>query len=516
MYIKHLSHTQISAIFCSFILFFACSCEKQPKEQPEEENDMQTQYVNVFAKNVIKTYYLWVDEVKSAIDKWEMTDEPIETVKTLRYKDSAGKDIDKWTTLSDDFSSFVNSVAGVSTTYGVDLSLMYYDSSKKNVVGIVLYTSPNSPASKAGLKRGDVINKIGGKTIATDEYKERFYNDFLYASSCKLTLLDGREISMSAVEMYEDPILLSKVFGNGDKKVGYLVYNSFTLDSIEPLVEICTQFKEEGISELILDLRYNSGGYVTTEYALASMLAPASEVEAKSVFETAVYNKTLAQHFEENKQELCVRFSQDFSFTSNGKKHSISTKDANIGISKIYAIITGRSASASESILTGLMPYMDIEMIGEQSYGKYCTGLLYSASEWYEDCEEDIKKSWGDEQYADATEKVDNWGIYVMLSRYADKDGNTACMPDGFIPDIAVDDNPLDGYALGETGETLLKTALNRAGLISTSKAASKRSPATLGMEPLGFDYLPRNIDCNLPYGQRVITSNQFEIDHSN
>ena len=63
--------------------------------------------------------------------------------------------------------------------------------------------------------------------------------------------------------------------------------------------------------------------------------------------------------------------------------------------------------------------------------------------------------------YNAAIEKSNNWGIYVMVSRYADKDGNTPCMPNGYAPDIEVSDDPLDGYELGDERETMLSVALN-------------------------------------------------------
>ena len=74
-----------------------------------------------------------------------------------------------------------------------------------------------------------------------------------------------------------------------------------------------------------------------------------------------------------------------------------------------------------------------------------------------------------------------NWGIYVMIGRYADRDGNTPCMPDGFIPDIEVYDNPLDGYQLGDPNETMLKTVLTLAGYEYPAEPASvKKKPATI------------------------------------
>lgn len=85
--------------------------------------------------------------------------------------------------------------------------------------------------------------------------------------------------------MYENPIICDSVYEFNGKKVGYLAYTGFDLKSINPLIEIGKKFKAEGIEELVLDLRYNGGGYVITENVLASMFAPQEAVSSKKVFE---------------------------------------------------------------------------------------------------------------------------------------------------------------------------------------------------------------------------------------
>ena len=142
-----------------------------PEPEPEVKNNYL--YVNAFAYSTMKTYYLWEAEIAQAFASWNDDDEPKSKVKEARYKDSEGKDIDKWTTLTDDYSSFVASVSGVTTTYGLDYTLYYTDQTYKTVCMVVTYTSDGSPARKAGLKRGDVIMKIGGNELGIDNYSMR-------------------------------------------------------------------------------------------------------------------------------------------------------------------------------------------------------------------------------------------------------------------------------------------------------------------------------------------------------
>ena len=405
-------------------------------------------YANQFAYDVLDTYYLWKE--------------------------------DKWTMMTDDMESLINNMDGVATTYGYNLMLGKFSNSE-NYFFIVAFVYEGSPAYKVGIKRGDIIMQLNGKEITKDNYQEA-----LYSSNITLGMgeqkdgyigLSGQTLTLDAVTMYENPILVHKTFDVGGKKVGYLAYSSFDLDSAEKLVDICCQFKQEGISELILDLRYNGGGYVFTENVLAFMLAPENVVKSKAVYETEIWNKSIdyrlsavddrrcryagkpgtgsefdfkaaekdLMEYYKKKEKTCLNtyFS---TVVTNGSK-TIDVGRANVGITKIYGLIGSGTASASESVLIGLMPYMAVELIGGQSHGKYCTGALLGPENIYSKFPSVIK----------------NWGLYVMINRYADKDGNNPCMPDGLKPDYPAEDNPLDGYQLGDENESLLRLALDRA-----------------------------------------------------
>ena len=454
----------------------ACHKENKNGLDPEEENTRY--YVNTFAYSVMNTYYLWKEEITEGFSNWKYDDEPKAKIKEIRYKDSDGEDIDRWTMLTDDYSSMISSIDGVTTTYGLNYTLYYTDKSHEKVCMVVTYTAEGSPARKAGLKRGDIIMKIGGKEIGIDNYVDLITNGFHNAASCTLTLQDGSTVTMTAVEMYEDPVLLYKTFSFNNKKVGYLVYNSFTLDSWKRLLEACKYFKSEGISELILDLRYNSGGYVTAEYTLASMLAPRSVVESQAVFEKSIYNSLLQKAY----GNTDVKFRDSFSFTRNGKECTYSTADANVGISKMYVLFTSGSASASESLIVGLKPYLDIEIIGKNSSGKYCSGILYPASAWATDNKKLIESN--DMDLETVQKYTDNWGIYVMVSRFADVNGQTPCMPDGFAPDIEASDNPTEGLELGDENESLLRIALTQAGK-TDFEPTKARAPLATSLAPV-------------------------------
>ena len=490
------------------------SCEKQPVNQdpgngnnttpsgpttPQEpEKNWTYYYVNNFAYDLMDTYYLWKKEIKAQMMAWTDQEEPIKKVASIRYKDNSGNDIDKWTQVTDDYKSFMGDVTGVTTTYGYDFYDFAQDKENTNrVLATVRYVYPNSPASEAGLKRGDVIVKVNGKDIpiiwqgtSGSLDVDFIYDQMVYSSNCTLTLKDGSKVSMTAREMVENPVIMYRILDNGEKKIGYLHYTSFTAESCAPLIEACQYFKSEGIKELVLDLRYNGGGAVVAEEVLISMLAPRANVEAGEIFEKEIYNadygKYLAEEAEKQGLEAGVsRLSFQHDFRFDGKDYHFNTEDANIGLEKIYCIVTGDSASASEALICCLKPFMPVVLVGRQTYGKYCGGYIIGSDDYFQDII-DYYTKYPSNDSAEAIEfgknglkYAGNWGLYVMFSRYADKDGVTLCMPDGIKPDYSAMDNPQDGFQLGDPNETMLKSVLKRAGFtVAESSGTQQQAPA--------------------------------------
>ena len=474
----------ISGLVAVTLLMPGCRKSENQKEveRLDYETRMERKYVNTFAWNVMNAYYLWKEEIAADLEKWENWEEPIRKVADIRYKDASGKDIDRWTQLTDDFSAFQGGVSGHTRTLGLDFVLFYADQAHKQVCAVVTYTYADSPAETAGLRRGDIIMTVDGRQMTPGNYQEIVRDALLGGGTVKLGLRNGKSVTVTAVDMYEDPIQTVRVLENeAGKKVAYLHYTSFTLDSCEDLTAVFRRFVEAGIDDLVLDLRYNGGGYVITEEVLASMLAPLAVVKAESVFSQQVYNAEMAK---EMKSEPSL-FQTGFTFRNQGVLQVVSTVGANPDLPRLFVLATGSSASASESLVCCLRPYMDVILIGSQTSGKYCAGFLMDAPEWYDS----VKESLGTEEYDIALPYVDNWGIYVMYARYADCNGNTISMPDGIAPDYEVEDDPLDGFPLGDPQETMLATALR---LIDGHTRASEAPAVHSRPDPVGADFHPR------------------------
>lgn len=442
---------KLFVIICCLSLFNSCTEEKA--ENGRITTDEQY-HANIFAGTSLETFYYWNKDISNDLLRLnpETNTDPITTVNEIRYHEG-DTEIDRWTMLTDDFESFNSSLEGVYTTYGYQPITYLLDESTGQCVSAVAYVYQNSPAEKAGLKRGDIIYEIDGKPLTVNNYTDLFYSSQItlslaaYDATINTIVPTEQTVTMQAVEMYENPILCYKTIDldNGNK-IGYLAYSSFDLNSIPELIEICKDFKAKGVKKLVLDLRYNGGGYVITENVLASMFAPQDVVDSKAIFEKEDYNELLTA----SGWSSVTRFTTTFNYESVGL--NVSTEEANIGLEHIYALIGPNTASASEALIGGLMPYMPITLIGEQSHGKYCTGIPLSSKELYDMMEEATPTA------------IKNWGIYVMIGIYMNSKNETPCMPNGLTPDIEAIDDPMQPVQLGDENEILLRAALEKEG----------------------------------------------------
>ena len=444
--------------------------EEEKKEYTEQEKSII--YSNLFARYSLDIYYLWRDEIAEALTSWKLSDDPVSKVESVRYAD------DRWTMMTNDYNSLINTAGGISKSFGWELAPYYGDPTMTTVVAVILWTYPGTPAYEAGLKRGDAIVKVKGSTMTPQTYPKIFSEMLEGNNPVSITIQDGSELTLTPAVIHADPVLVAKTFTlPGDRKVGYLHYTRFTLESCTKLIEVCKQFRQENVKDLILDMRYNPGGYVITEETLASMIAPEKEVKAGSIYERAIYNSLLSSILDAASRES--RFTTEFKFKMNNTVYDYSTADANIGVENLYAIMTENTASASESILCGLMPYLPAKIYGKQSYGKFCTGILMNGTDFFTTYRDLFSELLSEEQIEEAGKYTSNTGMYIMESRYADKTGRTASMPEGISPDVEVDDRPDEQWQLGDPEERMLKAVLTDLGYEYPEE--TKSAPASAG-----------------------------------
>ena len=247
---------------------------------------------------------------------------------------------------------------------------------------------------------------------------------------------NGIDVELTKEENFKtNPIQIAKtlLIPNGEK-VGYLMYNQFVADISNDLNETFAYFKTEGITELILDLRYNGGGSVQNCVELASMITGQFNSE---IFAKEIWNQKLLTYLEERfgSESLINRFVDKL-----GNEELINSLKFN----KVYIITSSESASASELLINGLAPYIEVIQVGEKTFGKNVGSITVY-------------------DYID-NEKTKNpehtYAMQPIVLKIANSDGY-ADYTDGLEPTTEVEEDIRNLGVLGDPTEPLLATALN-------------------------------------------------------
>jgi carboxyl-terminal processing protease len=169
---------------------------------------------------------------------------------------------------------------------------------------------------------------------------------------------NGKSVNFTKTELSENPILVNKVIESGTHKIGYLMYNGFYPNYDIQLNDAFGTLKSQGITDLVLDLRYNGGGSVQTATRLASMITGQF---TDKVFSKQRWNDKINAYFESEDPNALTNL-----FTSTIEGTAVNS----LNLTKIYILTTKSTASASELIINGLKPYMEVVQIGDVTTGK--------------------------------------------------------------------------------------------------------------------------------------------------
>jgi C-terminal processing protease CtpA/Prc len=259
----------------------------------------------------------------------------------------------------------------------------------------IRYVYPGSPADLAGIKRGYVITSINGRTNLTYDADnggagtnvDFVINAYTNSKTISMTLkrFDGSTFNadLSVATYTLNPVLNRKVIdvGNGHK-VGYIVFNSFTspTNANAKLNEAFSDFSAKGVTDLVVDLRYNGGGYVSTAEYLTNLIAPTAKSGTPMYY--TYFNDKLANgkasilKNQVRKDAVNGTYNYaEFDYSVNGNVVNFSKTDVPITLnqlSRVFFIVTGSTASASELTINNVraIKTLDVKLIGTTSYGK--------------------------------------------------------------------------------------------------------------------------------------------------
>lgn len=312
-------------------------------------------------------YYLWYDEVADQ-DPAEFDDAItyFHQLKTLATT-SSGKPKDKFhfTIPTDEYLQ--QSQSGVSAGYGVTFSFIVKQPPRQLIVA---YTEPNSPAS-THLKRGTKILEVDGLDLVNTLNSADFdpINAGLFPSGTGETHTfkvqdvgssTTRTITMSSAVITSQPVQNVKTINTNTGKVGYLTFNAHIGTAEKQLIDAISGFKNQGISDLIVDLRYNGGGAIYIALELGSMIAGAEAANGQPVG-TIKFND---KHTDQN--ESAPFLTHTPSSTANPNQAL-----PILNLSRVFVLTGPNTCSASELLINGLRGVdIDVIQIGTTTCGK--------------------------------------------------------------------------------------------------------------------------------------------------
>jgi carboxyl-terminal processing protease len=440
------------------VLLFS-SCKKKNNDLAENNT-----YVNDWVYISMKEWYYW---------NTSMPQNPNKSVDPESFFYSLLKTPDdslSW--IQENYQDLLNELSGITDEAGYESQLTIYGNNK--LAGRILYVKKGSPAEAAGLKRGDYFYKVNGQSFTYTSqsaannmmsllYKNHTLSIGVYNAGTK-EFDQVKNVSLTVTQFAENPVYLDTVYETAGKKTGYFVYNFFAPGATESSTAyddavdaVFARFKAAGISNLVLDLRYNPGGNEISTINLASLIV--KNATTNDEFFHREYNANVLEQIRKDGEEALL-------------SRKFLAKNENIGATlERFAIITSnRTASASELIINGLRPYMTVTLVGDTTYGKNVgSTTLYEQGD-----------------------RGNKWGLQPIITKAFNKNNQSDYMH-GFAPDVVASEGN-EFKPFGDITEPLLSAALNkvtngRMGSLRLAPPRFQAIPVLNSLDHKGFSF---------------------------
>ncbi|GAB0156923.1 S41 family peptidase [Chryseobacterium sp. Alg-005] len=405
------------------ITILTLSCSNRDQDIPGFPEG-STEYVNAWVQDSMRRYYYWADQMPAKPDYHLPVKDFFKSL--LSPQDRFSLIVN-----TEDSSTYPRTVRNM---YGFDFTVLQLPNAE--VVTVIKLVLKSSPALNAGLERGMIIKKINGQAITasnveqlTSSIPDHTVLELTVGNWVNGSVMNEKNITVYYGFSFEQP-MMSKIFEKNGKKTGYLYMYDFRDGMTPALNQKFSELKAAGVQELILDLRYNYGGSVSSAAALCSLIP--SGISANSPFILYKGNK--------NGGEVKRTFSQQMAYDSNAL--DFNTLHANaLGLNKVYIITSNSTASASEIVINNLKPYMQVIQVGETTLGKDMAGFVI----------DDKRKP----------RKI-SWQIHPVIYKVFNANGQ-GNYNYGITPQTVVDEYAaLPLLPLGDPDETLIASVLNK------------------------------------------------------
>lgn len=439
-------------------------------DEPPVVNSNNYKYVNDWIYEEMSIYYLWNTKIPKNPDFTQFPADFFDSILN-KYNASSNPDGDRFSWIQENYTDLLKSLNGVSSDE-IGFEYIFVRVTDTQYYALVLYPRKNTDAEAKGISRGRFVTKINGQNITSSNYQNLFGGtgsktlsmaDWTLDSSVgpededypsyKLTNSDDVTIQMHS-NYAENPIYMDSVYTEGSQKIGYLVYNFFARDNGDnsnsydkQLMDRLSSIQSQGITDMVLDLRYNGGGAVSSAIALSSALVKdrsTDNILVTSEYNSIVHNSMRNQYGADYNKEYFI-----------DKIEGTSYPIPALNLPRLYVLVKEWTASASEFVINGLSPYMDVILIGETTYGKNVGSIPI-----YE--ENDPQNKWGMQP------------IIVRFANSLDFSDFTA----GFTPDYEVDEfADLYLYPFGDSNDPMLGKALSL--ITGTTRSTSVKAVHT-------------------------------------
>jgi C-terminal processing protease CtpA/Prc len=452
-------NTQLNKFLILILVIGAFSCKKDTVEPTTTTTGTTTSTTtnpnaaaNSWVYDQLKEWYLWSDKLpnKDKTNLTLVTGKDGESDITKYYFYSLLNDYpntDRFSWIRENITDLTNSLSGVSTSFGFSRTAVYLDNTQTNIVFFISNVILGSPAEKAGLKRGDIILTINGTQINGTNFSSLITNnetatfglgEFKNGSYVP----SGKTVTATKGVVQNNPIQFSKIIEKGNKKIGYLVYTQFLETYDDQLKQVFGEFKTAGVNELVLDLRSNGGGRISSADLISSLVV--KNLNTNNVIHQDEWNATIKAKY--------PSVATPTKFTNQAN---------NLNLNRLVVLTSNGTASASELVINSLRPYMEVVIVGQNTYGKNVGSIT-------------IKDETNPARWA--------WGMQPIVLRTVNSKGESAYgTKTGFTPNYVVSDNIYPFKPWGDESETLLKKAIEViTGVVIPAEASSNRSFRTM------------------------------------
>jgi len=269
------------------------------------------------------------------------------------------------------------SSSGASVGYGLNIAIEQGDGIERKIT--ITYSEPNTPATEANITRGAVIVEINGASVAANDTASiEALNEGLFPSESgqqttfklqDLGSLDIREVTLTAQTIISDPVPMVTSFDSTSGKVGYVVFNDHIATAERGLYDVFNQLETENIDELIIDFRYNGGGYLAIASQLGYMVGGGNT--SGKTFERLIFNDKYPSVNPVTGRTLSPTPFYDETVGLNEDKIGAGFELPTLNLSRVIVLTSAGTCSASESFMNGMLgANVEVIQIGSTTCGK--------------------------------------------------------------------------------------------------------------------------------------------------